>query len=654
MTMFRKVLIANRGEIACRVIRTCRRLGIATVAVYSDADAQALHVRMADEAVQIGPAPARESYLVAERIVEAARRTGAEAVHPGYGFLSERAEFAEACAKAGIVFIGPPASAIRAMGLKGAAKALMVKAGVPVVPGYHGDGQSADLLLAEAERIGWPVLIKAVAGGGGKGMRRVDSAKEFDAALAGAKREAAGAFGDDKVLIEKYLLKPRHIEVQVFADSHGNAIHLFERDCSEQRRHQKVIEEAPAPGMTAAMRAAMGKAAVAAAKAIGYVGAGTIEFIADVADGLDESRFYFMEMNTRLQVEHPVTEAITGQDLVEWQLRVAAGGTLPLAQEQVTANGHAVEARLYAENPARDFLPSTGTLLRLRLPVAENGLRIDSGVVEGDAVTPYYDPMIAKIIAHAPTREAALAKLAGAMEHVEIAGLQHNAGYLARILRHPAFVAGDVDTGFIPRHQNELQAADDAGDTLLLAALFLLSSRASGASPWQRTDGWRMNLPSVETLRIGDAAVEAERSGDGYRLRHNGRDVQASARFADGMLTATLDGRSNAAAIVRDGDTLWIARHGKTQRFTLPDPLEGAEADDGLAGAILAPMPGKILQVHVAAGASVSKGQPLFVLEAMKMEHTIAATVDGKVEAIAVTAGEQVAEGATLGVLAAA
>src|SRR4051812_11574058 len=445
--MFSKLLIANRGEIAVRVMRTAKRLGVSTVAVYSNADALALHVAMADKAVRIGPPPVRESYLKADAILAAAKQTGAEAIHPGYGFLSENAAFAEACAAAGIVFVGPPPAAIRAMGLKDRAKALMAKAGVPVVRGYLGEAQSPKRLAEEAERTGYPVLIKAVAGGGGKGMRRVDAKGEFAAALEGARREAASAFGDDRVLIEKYVGRPRHIEMQVFADNHGNAVHLFERDCSLQRRHQKVIEEAPAPGMPRALRARMGEAAVKAALAVGYSGAGTVEFIADASEGLKADRFWFMEMNTRLQVEHPVTEAITGLDLVEWQVRVASGEKLPLAQEAIRSNGHAIEARLYAEDPQADFLPSTGTLERLRLP--DDLVRVDSGVREGDAVTPFYDPMIAKVIAHAQTREAAAARLAHALEETQVAGLRTNTAFLIGALKHADFIAGEIDTGFI-------------------------------------------------------------------------------------------------------------------------------------------------------------------------------------------------------------
>ncbi len=669
--MFRKILIANRGEIACRIIATARRLGIATVAVYSDADAAARHVAMADEAYRIGPPPAKESYLVIERLLEAARTSGAEAIHPGYGFLSEKAEFAEACAAAGITFIGPPPKAIRAMGLKGAAKAIMEKAGVPVVPGYHGDDQEPARLLEEATRIGYPVLIKAVAGGGGKGMRRVDAADGFAAELASARREASAAFGDDKVLIEKYLLRPRHIEIQVFGDSHGQAVHLFERDCSLQRRHQKVIEEAPAPGMPPGMRAAMGQAAVAAAKAIGYVGAGTVEFIADVSQGLKEDAFYFMEMNTRLQVEHPVTEKITGQDLVEWQLIVAAGGALPLAQDEIALSGHAIEARVYAENPARQFLPATGTLLRLRPPAETSEVRVDTGVREGDAVTPFYDPMIAKLIVWGEDRPTALRRLARALAEYEIAGVTTNVAFLGAIARHPAFAAADLDTGFIERHLADLvPPARPAGDEVLaLAALaLLLEQRESAAaqaisdgdpfSPWHRVDGFRLNGEGHTVLRFlsgeSEIAITArygrgEGGQDGFRLDLPGGPLAVRGEVtADGTLHADLGGARLRAAVVRRGDEVTVLLNGRAERLKLHDPLAGIDLDAAAGGTLAAPMPGRIVQVLVAAGASVRKGTGLMVLEAMKMEHTIAAPADGRVEAVNFAAGDQVEEGAVL------
>ena len=615
--MISSLLIANRGEIACRVIRTARRLGIATVAVYSDADAGAAHVAMADKAVRIGPAPVRESYLRADAILAAAKETGADAIHPGYGFLSENAGFAEACSKAGVIFVGPPAAAIRAMGLKDRAKALMAKAGVAVVPGYLGDDQAPEHLGKEAGKIGYPVLIKAVAGGGGKGMRKVEAAAAFAAALESAQREAKSSFGDDRVLIEKYVSRPRHIEVQVFADSHGNAAYLFERDCSLQRRHQKVIEEAPAPGMPEKMRAAMGEAAVKAALAVGYVGAGTVEFIADASDGLKADRFWFMEMNTRLQVEHPVTEAITGLDLVEWQLRVASGEKLPKAQNDLHIDGHAVEVRLYAEDPDTGFLPSIGTLERLRLP--EN-VRVDSGVREGDEVTPYYDPMIAKVIAHDATREGAIAKLAEALSHAEIAGLRTNNAFLIRALRSHDFVAGEIDTGFIDRHLDELVPHTEPDTDILAAAARFVAdeSHTSGFDPWNARDGFR----------LGAAARQGVEFVTGGRRTL----VPLDGPIAPGIHVMRL--MNGTIAAMRRGET-----------FTLKpfDPFEAAEQGGEAADRVVTPMPGKIIQVLVKAGDKVKRGQPLAMLEAMKMEHTLSAPADATVEAVDVSAGDQVA-----------
>jgi 3-methylcrotonyl-CoA carboxylase alpha subunit len=665
--VFRKILIANRGEIACRVVRTAKDMGVATVAVYSDADANARHVAMADEAVHIGAAPVRESYLLPERIIAAAKQTGAQAVHPGYGFLSENAAFAKACADAGLVFIGPPPKAIEAMGLKGAAKALMEKAKVPVVPGYHGDDQSPDLLAREAERIGYPVLIKAVAGGGGKGMRRVDSAKDFAAALAGAQREAANAFGDQKVLLEKYLIKPRHIEIQVFADSHGNAVHLFERDCSVQRRHQKVLEEAPAPGMPTEMRKAMGDAAVAAAKAIGYVGAGTVEFIADVSDGLRADRFYFMEMNTRLQVEHPVTEMITGQDLVAWQLEVAAGGRLPLLQDQLKITGHAVEARIYAEDPQKNFLPSVGVLHRLRAPAENTYVRVDTGVREGDAVTPYYDPMIAKLIVWGGDRLSALRRLRQALGEYQIAGVATNTSFLIALAGHKAFVEGDLDTGFIERFRADLlPPVEPAPITVLALAALAVTlerraavERAAGRSgdpwsPWAAVDGWRLNDQGWDELlmreRDSDIPCRIEYLAGGA-IRVHGRDgevVIQGVMDSEGGLDAVVDGRRLRAGMVRREDELVILLPGETHRLTIVDPRAAGDLDEGGSGQLSAPMPGKVVQVLVEEGANVEKGQPLMILEAMKMEHTIAAPGKGTVAKVNFRAGEQVPEGAAL------
>jgi 3-methylcrotonyl-CoA carboxylase alpha subunit len=658
--MLPKLLIANRGEIACRIIRTARRLGIATVAVYSEADAGARHVELADEAYPIGPAPARESYLRIDHIIEAAERARAAAIHPGYGFLSENADFAQACARAAIIFVGPPASAIRAMGSKSAAKALMEKAGVPLVPGYHGDEQDGDFLAQAAERIGFPLLIKASAGGGGKGMRVVESASKFAAALAGAKREAASAFGDDRVLVEKYLTRPRHIEMQVFADRQGNVIHLFERDCSIQRRHQKVIEEAPAPGMTAERRRAMGEAAIAAARAVGYVGAGTVEFIAE------GEAFYFMEMNTRLQVEHPVTEMITGLDLVEWQLKIAAGESLPLSQDEVTIRGHAVEARLYAENPARNFLPATGRLDRLRPPPETAAFRIDSGVREGDSVTMHYDPMIAKVIAWGEDRAAALSRLAHGLAAYRIAGPATNRDFLVRLLRHPAFAAAEIDTDFIARHRTDLIPPPAPAPALALAAASLAllledadAAAAAGAavgdphSPWHRRDGWRLNGDTYRDLRWRDG--EAERSvrvhyrRSGFALEIDGARVAAQAQQeAAGDLALTLDGVRTRVAVVRRGAEATIIADDGTWRLHYIDPLAPRAAAAVSGGRLTAPMPGKVAQVLIAAGGAVKRGQALMVLEAMKMEHTIAAPADGTVERVHFAPGDLVEEGAEL------
>lgn len=664
--MFQKILIANRGEIACRVIDTARKLGVKTVAVYSEADKAARHVQMADEAVLLGPAEVSLSYLKADAILDIAKKTGAEAIHPGYGFLSENADFAEKCKTAGIAFIGPPADAIRAMGLKDAAKILMVKANVPVVPGYHGKDQDPAMLAVEAGKIGYPVLIKAVAGGGGKGMRRVDSATEFADALASAMREAANAFGDDRVLIEKYLVKPRHIEIQVFADSHGNAVHLFERDCSLQRRHQKVIEEAPAPAMPETMRAAMGAAAVAAAKAIKYEGAGTIEFIADVSDGLKDDGFYFMEMNTRLQVEHPVTEMITGQDLVHWQLVVAAGGELPLAQEDLTISGHALEARLYAEDPDNDFLPATGPLLRLRAPLERDGVRVDTGVREGDIVTPFYDPMIAKLIVWGETREIALRKMQAALGSYQVAGLATNLEFLKNVASHKAFADADLDTGFIERFKDDLvpEKPPVSDEHIALAVLQLLlnesevndqraSNSADPFSPWNDISAWRMNdIAHVDYTFAGnedDIHVAVESSGDDYIMSLPSGDMVVSGhQMEHGSLRASINGHIVSASVVLDGLRLVVISNGKqVDVIRVATDFDGS-GDDGGLGAIMSPMPGKIIQVAVSAGDTVAKGDTLIVMEAMKMEHTLMASVDGVVADVFFETGDQVEEGILL------
>jgi 3-methylcrotonyl-CoA carboxylase alpha subunit len=644
-SMFNSVLIANRGEIACRIARTAKRLGLRTVAVYSDADAGALHVRMCDKAYRIGPAPAAQSYLVAGKIIDAAKVAAVQCIHPGYGFLSENAAFAQSCIDAGIVFVGPPPSAMRAMGLKDRAKALMEKAGVPVVPGYHGDMQEPKFLARKAYEIGYPVLIKAVAGGGGKGMRRVDRHADFEEALEGAMREAKAAFGDDRVLIEKYVTAPRHIEMQIFADRHGNAIHLNERDCSLQRRHQKVIEEAPAPGMSTALRAEMGAAAVAAAKAAGYEGAGTVEFIADGAGGLKAGGFWFMEMNTRLQVEHPVTEAITGLDLVEWQFRIAAGEKLPLAQNEVRLNGHAAEARLYAEDPERGFLPSTGKLIALRFPDAD-GLRVDTGVEQGSEVTPYYDPMIAKLIAHGATRAEALDRLADALERTVVIGPRSNAGFLARLARADGFRRGEFDTGFIERHLESLlpppgldAAAVARGAAELIALerrrVTEVSAAEDGAvSPWDAADGFQLAGP-----RCIDMPVLAD-----------GEEAVAQIDYGALGVSVTVGGTKAATAAVTafSADAVYVLRHGRQTRIALRDAAAGLKADTASDGHVKAPMHGKVLALFVEKGAAVKRGQRLAIIEAMKMEHTLVAGLDGTVAAIAVLKDAQVAEGATV------
>ncbi|WP_349957729.1 acetyl/propionyl/methylcrotonyl-CoA carboxylase subunit alpha [Rhizobium sp. ZPR3] len=653
--MFSKILIANRGEIACRVIHTARRLGIRTVAVYSDADRDALHVALADEAVHIGPAAASESYLSKEKIIAAAKRTQAEAIHPGYGFLSENAGFAEAVEAAGLVFIGPSPASIRAMGLKDAAKALMERAGVPVVPGYHGDGQEPGFLAEQAAGIGFPVLIKARAGGGGKGMRRVDRPEEFAASLEAAKREAKSAFGDDAVLIEKYLIKPRHIEIQVFGDINGNAVHLFERDCSLQRRHQKVIEEAPAPGMTEEMRSAMGEAAVRAARAIDYRGAGTVEFIADVSDGLSPDRFFFMEMNTRLQVEHPVTEAIAGVDLVEWQLRVASGEPLPKSQDELTISGWAFEARIYAEDPSRGFLPATGTISRLRFP--EGDVRIDAGVREGDTITPHYDPLIAKLTVHAPDRAAALAKLTRGLEQTQVAGTTTNLDFLIRLSRQPDFAAGHPDTGLIDREVEALTSARQPDDAALAIAAIVEAGgfvRTAANDPWLSLGAWQLwgNASRPVTLHFAGGQRSCRVSAAGHSLFSVAFDDHAIPvrLLADegGSRRVEIDGRQSHIDIFETSSDVTLFLDGQTHHFHRLDPLDGGEETASGGDRVIAPMPGLVKIVRVREGDTVAKGQALIVMEAMKMELTLTAARDGIVESLHVGEGDQTSESAVL------
>ncbi|WP_340110148.1 acetyl/propionyl/methylcrotonyl-CoA carboxylase subunit alpha [Pikeienuella sp. HZG-20] len=644
--MFSRILIANRGEIACRVIRTARRMGVSTVAVYSDADARSLHVEMADEAVRIGAAPVGESYLKGDTIIAAALATGAEAIHPGFGFLSENPDFVDAVEAAGLVFIGPSAAAIRAMGLKDAAKQLMEKAGVPVVPGYHGAEQDPDFLAAEAEKIGYPVLIKARAGGGGKGMRRVDEPAEFKAALVEASSEGLTSFGDGAVLIEKYILSPRHIEIQVFGDDHGNAVHLFERDCSLQRRHQKVIEEAPAPGMTEEVRAAMGDAAVTAAKAIGYAGAGTIEFIVDGAGGLRPDGFWFMEMNTRLQVEHPVTEAITGVDLVEWQLRVAAGEPLPMRREDLRIDGWAFEARLYAEDAAKGFLPATGRLDHLRFP---EGARIETGVRAGDEITPFYDPMIAKIITHGADRTEALSRLHAALQATEVAGSVTNVTFLARLAAHEGVRRGEVDTGLIARDQAALTATPEPpAAARALAALAALGLPKAPGAAWDMGDGFRLWGAGRSLTRLDDALVEVDVAGDRFSADFGVGPVTLTVRRVGDTLRVDDGRRVFKARAVRHRGRVTVFMDGAAHGFTVPDPLAAA-GDAGAGGdMVISPMPGLVKVMTAAPGAAVEQGAPLCVLEAMKMEHTLKAPRAGVIAAVGAAAGDQVEEGAVL------
>lgn len=662
--MFDKILIANRGEIACRIIKTARRMGVRCVAVYSDADANARHVRLADEAVWIGPSAARDSYLVGERIIAAAKKTGAQAIHPGYGFLSENVDFCAACTHAGLVFIGPGVDAIRAMGSKSEAKKLMQQARVPLTPGYHGDEQTPALLHAQADAIGYPVLIKAAAGGGGKGMRLVDSSDGFLAALAACQREAASSFGSEHVLVEKYLSRARHIEIQVFGDTHGNYVHLFERDCSVQRRHQKVLEEAPAPGMTPERRAAMGAAAVNAARAVGYVGAGTVEFIV-AADGT----FYFMEMNTRLQVEHPVTEMITGLDLVEWQLRVAAGEPLPLAQEQLAIRGHALEARIYAEDPAKGFLPTTGTLAHLAPPAESLHVRVDTGVEEGDAISPFYDPMVAKLIVWAENREQALVRMLQALADYRIVGVANNIDFLSRLVASPAFSSADLDTALIERENAYLFPEDEPppAEVWLVAALgellresaYANTSARSGSdpcSPWHVRDGWRLNTTARRSLlfRLGgpgeiQKTVQVTYRGAHFALEVDGKTSLAHGELgARGQLRIACDGRRMDATCIAAGSLRHVFLHGRCWPLVCVDPLYHAGEGSGVEGGLTAPLQGRVIAHLAEVGAPLAKGAPLLILEAMKMEHTLTAPAAGRVQAFRYAVGEQVTDGVEL------
>ncbi|MCH8502051.1 MAG: acetyl/propionyl/methylcrotonyl-CoA carboxylase subunit alpha [Aliidiomarina sp.] len=649
-----KILIANRGEIACRVIRTARDMGIKTVAVFSDADRNAQHVLQADEAVYIGGSASSESYLRADKIIAAAQKTGAQAIHPGYGFLSENESFAEALADAGLIFIGPPVPAIAAMGSKSAAKNIMQDAGVPLVPGYHGDDQDPDLLASEAEKIGYPVLLKAAYGGGGKGMRVVEKAADFNEALASAKREAKAAFSNDKMLVEKYITRPRHVEIQVFCDQHGNAIYLAERDCSVQRRHQKVIEEAPAPGLDETTRKAMGEAAVRAAQAIDYVGAGTVEFLFD-----EDQSFYFMEMNTRLQVEHPVTEMITGVDLVEWQIRVAAGEVLPMQQNELVLDGHAFEARIYAENADDNFMPSTGKVAFLRHPEASPYCRWDSGIVAGDEVTTFYDPMIAKLIVWDEDRDSALRRLANALRDTRIAGVTTNTDYLHRIATHPAFVKAELTTRFIEQYGDDLQQTDfnlSTEQALLVLAAYRIHQQqqaTTSSDPWAVANGWRMNATAkhhlVFTPKGTDSPIvlDLQQHGDLFMWPRHDLKVAFS---ADGAVLLD-DQRMPVDVAEVDGVYTLFTASGRFQATLFDELAELAHEEE--AGSLTAPMNGTIVAVNVAAGDTVAEGQALVVMEAMKMEYTIRAPFNGTVEQIFFHAGELVSDGAELISLAA-
>ena len=662
LDQFQKVLVANRGEIACRVFATCARLGIRTVAVYSEADRDARHVRMADEAYLIGGPAARDSYLRADRIIEVAKQAGVQAIHPGYGFLSENADFAEACTQAGLAFIGPPTEAIRVMGSKSAAKTLMEGAGVPLVPGYHGADQGLTRLAEASEEIGYPVMIKATAGGGGKGMRIVRAAENFADALESCRRESKASFGDDRVLVERYLEHPRHIEIQVFADQQGNVVHLFERDCSVQRRHQKVLEEAPAPGLPASQREAMGKTAVEAARAVGYVGAGTVEFIV-ASDG----QFYFMEMNTRLQVEHPVTEMITGQDLVEWQLRVAAKEPLPKAQADLSIRGHALEARIYAEDPERGFIPSIGRLRTLSFPEGSSQVRIDTGVEEGDEISPHYDPMIAKLIVWGETRDAALRRMRRVLRETRIVGVSSNVEFLSRLVSHERFARGEFDTGLIEDDEDRLLAPSEGPSVRarLCGALSILLADADASSaaspqdepdsPWSKLGAWRLNGVSQReiTLKAGEAAskISVEYGEAEFSVSLEDEDVTYVIQgelHSDGRLDANIDGHHTTAWVVRDEDFLHLFLEDESCRLEVVDPLRTSSRQVDTLGGLQAPMPGTILSLLVEPGTEVEQGAPLLILEAMKMEHTVKAPSAGRVNSFKYAVGDQVGDGAEL------
>jgi 3-methylcrotonyl-CoA carboxylase alpha subunit len=654
MTPIRKLLIANRGEIACRIMATARRMGIATVAVYSDADASARHVALADEAVRLGPAPAPESYLRIDRVLDAARTTGADAIHPGYGFLAESAAFARACAEAGVTYVGPPADVIERLGLKGAAKDAAIAAGVPVLPGYQGIAQDDATLVREATRIGFPLAVKAAAGGGGRGLRLVERAADLMGAIDSARREARGAFGDDRLILERWVTRPRHVEVQIVADRHGTVLHLHKRDCSVQRRHQKVVEEAPAPGLSDDLRGRVTGAAVALARAAGYVNAGTVEFL------VDRDAFFFLEVNTRLQVEHPITECITGFDLVELQLRVASGEPLGIGQGDVPAHGHAFEVRVCAEDPARDFLPQAGRLDAMHWPDADTGARVDTGFGTGDVIGRDYDSLLGKLIVHGRDREDARRAMVAALGRCAIAGLATNIDFLAAVMAHPEFAAGAPDTGFLGRTMADLVPRQSAASAAVVAAAALavvLGRKIDDCSPWAMGRPWRLNAPAMETVRLRDGTAErvvaVTHRADGFALTIDGVDHRASASLgADGVLTLTLDGMRRVARVARSGASVTVMGLGAARRLTVVDPLGGAEsASETPDGHLRAPMPGKVVKVHVRPGDAVERGAPLIALEAMKMEHTIAAPSAGRVATVPFAVGDLVGEGDELIVL---
>ncbi len=643
----KKILVANRGEIACRVMRTAKQMGLTTVAVYSDADKHAQHVKLADEAYHIGPAPSKDSYLVADKIIDVAKQTSVDCIHPGYGFLSENSEFALACEQNDIAFIGPPASSIEAMGSKTRAKEIMHEANVPLVPGYYGDNQNTEFLKAEAEKIGYPVLIKAAFGGGGKGMRVVEHAKDFISALEGAKREAKAGFGNDLVLLERYVTKPRHVEVQVFADNHGNCVYLGDRDCSLQRRHQKVIEEAPAPGLSDSLRKEMGEAAVRCAQAINYRGAGTVEFL------LCGDEFFFMEMNTRLQVEHPVTEMVTGVDLVSWQINVAAGGKLPLSQADIQLQGHSFEARIYAEDPSNDFIPCSGRIDALFTPTESEFVRIDTGIAAGDEISPFYDPMIAKLIVHDDNREAALGRLSKALQQFHLAGFSCNVNFLYNLANHPTFQAGAPDTHFIEDQGAQLVAKDEQQHTLatVIAAFAYMSTlKGNSASPWQQLTGFMLNSAALTKIPFTDVAVQAEKCADGFKINLNSVDYTSSGTVENGLARLVINGEKVVAHVIQTDTHITVMYNAQQTVIELIDKHYISEHESD-ALPLAAPLNGTVVKHLVVVGSEVVKGDAVVIIEAMKMEYTLNAPHDGVLTSYCFGEGELVSHGDMLAIV---